>query len=293
MSPGSIALSRWGSLAVILLVALRFPSVRRLVGARAPTKLQGLGAFALGVCFLAPAHVMYYTSMGKTSTIVGAVFNATAPVWTAIFAFFFLRERLPWNRTVALVFGSVGAYIVAVGFAIPTLGSSDMQSNLLYLGGTMIESLGGVLAMTLVRRSSGLTILSAQVVGATLAFAIAPFLLGSTLPLAWPHAWSWPAFGAMSYLVLISGMFCFGMWYYIAEKVPLSYMVIVLLIQPIVSAVLGVWLRGEKVSWEEALGSVLILCALIIASLEKSRRSRSLPHGEDVPGHQRDNHNHG
>ena len=194
-----------------------------------------------------------------------------------------MRETLPLNRTLALVFGSIGAYIVAVGFAVPSLGTSDTKSNLLYLLGTVIECLGGVLAMTIVRRSSGLTILSAQAIGAAVAFSVAPLLLGTNLPLVWPHAWSWPAFGALSYLILISGLFCFGMWYFLAERAPLSYMVIVLLVQPIASTGLGVWLRGEKLTWEIVLGSCLILGALVMSSLERSRGTRAILHSDDVP----------
>ncbi len=290
MSAGAIALTRWGILAVLINVILRIPAFRNLVRAKTPSRIDGFLAFCIGIFFFAPAHVLYYTALGKTSTVVGAVLNATAPCWTALFALIFLREKFAWTRGVALIAGSIGAYVVVVGFALPTAGASDTTSNLLYMIGTMIECLGGVFAMRLVRKSSGLTILAGQITGGVVTFLLAPYLLGENLPLIWPSTWSWPAFAALSYLVLISGLLCFGLWYVVAERAPLSFMVVTLLIQPIVSTVLAIWLRHERFTFEMGVGSAMILLALVIASHEGSRLQRPFAHGNEVSRDQHDDH---
>lgn len=290
MSAGAIALTRWGFLAVLLNLALRVPRFRELVNAKTPRRKDGAYAFAIGIFLFAPAHILYYCALGKTSTVVGAVLNATAPVWTALFALVFLREKFPWTRGVALVAGSIGAYIVAVGFMMPSLGTSDSRSNLLYMIGTIVECLGGVFAMRLVRKSSGLTILTAQISGGLLTFLAAPYLLGQSLPLIWPTSWSWPAFAAMTYLIFISGLVCFATWYMVAERAPLSFMVVTLLIQPIASTILGVWFKHEQFTSEMGIGSTLILLALVIASHEGSRRSGSFTHRDEVGSQKHHDH---
>jgi drug/metabolite transporter (DMT)-like permease len=271
MSAGAIALCRWTTLAVILNLLLRNQKFRNTVKAKTPSRPDGLKAILVGIFLFAPAHVLYYSALGKTSTVVGAVLNATAPSWTALFALIFLSERFPLSRWIALFAGSIGAYIVAVGLTVPSFRAADTQSNLLYLLGTMLECLGSVFAMRLVRRSSGLTILAGQISGGVLTFALAPLLLGDKLPIVFPSVWSWPAFASVSYLVLISGLLCFGVWYTIAERAPLSFMVVTILVQPIASTLLGILVKHEPFTIETALGSGLILVALLIASHEGAK----------------------
>jgi drug/metabolite transporter (DMT)-like permease len=79
------------------------------------------------------------------------------------------------------------------------------------------------------------------------------------------------AWAAITYLVLIPGLFCFGTWYRLVEKVPLSLMVITLLLQPPLSALLGWRVLGESLTAEIGVGAALILAALAIGASERPK----------------------
>lgn len=269
MSPASIALFRWGSLAALLFALLQLSKFRELTGARWPSLPQAIGAMAIGIVLFAPAHVLYYTALKHASTVVGTVLNTTAPIWVAAFSFFILREKLTTGRLVAIGLGFVGAYFVSVGFQLPDLEQGETGSNLRYLIGTIIECLGGVLATRLIRQSSGITILAFQILGAVISFTMAPMFIGGDFAFRMPPTWDWAAFGAIAFLVLVPGLLCWGAWYVFAEKTPLNLMVVTILVQPIVGALIGFFWTHEQLTTNVLVGTVVIVSALCVASNER------------------------
>ncbi|RYG40320.1 hypothetical protein EON79_22805, partial [bacterium] len=126
----------------------------------------------------------------------------------------------------------------------------------------------GVGAAVLIRRSSGITILWFQVIGAALFYLLALPWLGSLTK----GPVGLPALAALAYLVLVAGMFNFGVWYTIVKKAPLSWMTITLLLQPPLSAVLGWVYLKERASANVWFGTALILIALGIGMIRVRTR---------------------
>lgn len=278
-SPAGIALVRWTTLGALLLGALQVPAFRRLTRARWPSRKECLQAMAIGAVLWAPSHLMYYTALGRTSTLEGSVLNTTAPVWTTSLAFVLLGERAVRQRVIALVIGLVGAWLVSVGLSMPRLSSGHTSGNLLYLAGVVSESLAGVLAARLVLRSSGITVLTLQILGAVATYCLGPVLLPRVLPFT--VSFSGASLGAIVYLVLMSGLVAFGGWYMLVERAPMSLMVLSLMIQPPLAALLAWAVLGETITPAIAAGSGLILAALFLAAAERASTRAAV---EEVAG---------
>ena len=138
---------------------------------------------ALGILFFAPAHLLFYASIGLTSEVDGSVLLSTTPLWTAIISFFFLKgEHMTTKRWVAIFLSFVGAYIVAVGFKFPDM-LGHTKGNLMFGSGVIIECVMGVLAAKIIRRTSGISVLVGQMWGGAISFWLAALFLGSSLPL--------------------------------------------------------------------------------------------------------------
>ncbi len=286
MSPVAVAQSRWGLLCVLLFAALRMPWFVRLTRPIWPDRRDTILAIMYGACFLGPAHLLYYTSLEHSSTVVGTVLNTTAPLWVAVFSLFILNERLTPARTAAIVLGISGAYMVSVGFHFPDFSGEDTTSNMRYLTATLLECLGGVLAIRLVRRNSGITILAFQVVGALLVFVLAPVILPRQLPVLWTSGFSMPATASIVYMVFIPGLLCWGAWYVVAERAPINKMVVSTLVQPIAAAFIAFYLTHEPITTPILVGSAVIISALLVAARTISLR-------EQVPSAKPDEGNHG
>jgi drug/metabolite transporter (DMT)-like permease len=213
--------------------------------------------------FFGPSHALYYYALQHTSTTEGTALGTTSPIWTATFAFVFLREKVGGRRFAALVVGLIGAYIVSIGFALPQVNAGHTYGNLIYLLATIMESAVTVIAAPIARRSSGITVLAWEVSGA--AFAL---ILISSLHLpGMEFAIKAPSLSgvlAISYLVLVAGMMCFAGWYMLVESAPVSLLVVSLMLQPPLAAIVGYFAFGEKITRDLVIGSVVILGALVL-----------------------------
>lgn len=279
MSPIAIAILRWSSLAVLLFGLLRIPWFRETTRAAWPSRGDAVRAVLVGMCLFGPAHALYYLALTRTSTIEGTVLGTTAPVWTALFAFFFLRERASPQRVGAIALGFFGAYVVSVGFQLPELRAGNTFGNAVYLGGVLAESAASVIVAPIIRRTSGITILAFQVLGASITLSLLPHLA----PSIWPFAigsGAWQPFAAVAYLVLVPGVVCFGVWYMLIERTPLSLMVLTILLQPPLSALIGWAALGERLTPTLGVGSALVLAALVLGASEHTRTRRPIPSEE-------------
>ncbi|MGV3616382.1 MAG: DMT family transporter [Fimbriimonas sp.] len=266
-SPAAIALLRWGALVVLLFGALQVPAFRKLTRAQWPSRGDSARAMLVGFCLFGPSHLIYYLALTRTSSIEATVLGTTAPVWTALMAFLFLRERVKGRRALAIGVGFAGAWVVSVGLALPQLRAGNTAGNLLYLGGVLAEAAAGVLAASLVRRSSGITILAFQVLGGVGTLALAPILMEGVLPFQASEITPL-ALGALAYLVLFPGLLCFSVWYMLVERTPLSLMVLSILLQPPLSALLGGLVLREPLTAQLGLGTALVLVALVLGATE-------------------------
>lgn len=218
--------------------------------------------------------------MGLTSEVEGSVLLSTSPLWTAIIAFFALKEeQMSAKRWGAIFLSFVGAYIVTVGFQLPKM-LDHTKGNLMFGGGVIIESLMGVIAARISRRTSGVSVLCGQMWGGATAFWLAAAFLGSSLPLAVP-SFSLANFYPMLYLVIISGIITFTTWYRIVEKSPLTLLAVVIGIQPPCAALIS-WAVDHKVpSFNTVIGALVIMVALLVGFVgEKAELQPSL----DPPG---------
>ena len=218
---------------------------------------------ARGILFFAPAHLLFYASIGLTSEVDGSVLLSTTPLWTAIISFFFLKgEHMTTKRWVAIFLSFVGAYIVAVGFKFPDM-LGHTKGNLMFGSGVIIECVMGVLAAKIIRRTSGISVLVGQMWGGAISFWLAALLFGSSLPLVVP-AFSFGVFLPLFYLIIISGILTFTVWYRIVETSPLTLISVVIGIQPPVAALLNWIVYHTQPTPNTIIGATVILAALLI-----------------------------
>ena len=259
---------RWTLLALLVPGLLLSPKFRTLARYKPLGGADRLRALAIGTFLFAPAHLLYYTSLPKTSSVEGTVLLTTAPLWTTLLSVLLLGERAELRRWVALGLAVIGAYIVAVGFALPKIAGSHVTGNAMFFTGVILECLSGVFAAGTSRRTSGIGTLAWQIVGAVPTYLLALLVLRPPIP----HP-NLAAAGAVAYLVLVSGIVTFSTWYVLTERAPLSLMVLPIGLQPPIAAALGYFVLGEEVKPSALLGALLILLALAIGFRRTGRAS--------------------
>ena len=262
---------RWVSLSSLLTLLLFLPWFRKFSNYQSMTRADWLRCLGIGLLMFGPSHLLYYSSIGLTSEVEGSVLLSTTPLWIAIISFFLLKgEHMTTKRWVAIFLSFVGAYIVAVGFKFPDmLGHS--KGNLMFGAGVLLECLMGVLAAKISRRTSGVSVLVGQMWGGTIAFVLAAVCLRTSLPLVVP-SFSIANYLPLFYLIFISGIITFTIWYRIVESSPLTLLSVVIGIQPPVAALLN-WLVYRTVpTTNSIIGATIIFAALLIGFVGESTK---------------------
>lgn len=265
-SPGALAAVRWTVVAACLLAFVRFRDLAMPKGRDAAIVL-GVGAL-----FFGPAHFLFYRSLQLTTPVEGVVLGTSAPIWTSLLAWIFLREKIGRAGWLALALGATGAYIVSVGFRAPSLDSKNAVGNVLYLTAVLFEAIVGIVVAPIVRRTSGIGVLSLQTLGAGTALMVA-------VPLIAPFnvAGDAAGWGAAGYMIVFGGLVNFGLWYGLVERNDLSFLAISLLVQPPLAALVSWLVRGETPTAQTAIGTLCILVALAISVAASRPRRTAAP----------------
>lgn len=220
-----------------------------------------VGALNSAVPFCLFAFAELTLSAGTTSVI-----NATTPLWGALVAYLWLRDRLTWLRTLGMVIGFAGVVTLVWDQVASAHGASAPAPAATVLAAAAAMGaalLYGVAANYTKRRLNGvdaLTVATGSMLGSSI--ALIPFALAY-----WPaqHV-SASAWGA----VLSLGVACTGVAYFIYFHLlnvtgPARAMTVTFVI-PVFGILWGALFLGEQVSTPMLLGCAIVLVGTALAT---------------------------
>lgn len=269
VSASMLIAARWTLFAVALWLLSRVAWFRQTTGFASPRGRLAIYSMLIGAFLQGPSHFLYTWAIPRSSTTETSILNLSSPLWTALLAWLLLREHVTKRRWLAIAIACSGTYLISIGFQLPSLDSGHALGNLVYLLGTILETLAVILSIPIVRASNGMGTLATQVTGV----AIGALILGMFVPAVGPltvTAMTPGVAGAILYLAFIAGLFCFGGWYVLMEKVPISFMVMSLTLQGPLSTLIGVFGRGERITPAIVAGFIAIAGALVLSGSEKA-----------------------
>ncbi|GAB4570135.1 MAG: DMT family transporter [Anaerolineae bacterium] len=248
------------SLAALMLTpfALRQPNRQHL--SELSPRQKGLAVLA-GV-FLAFHFAFWITSLEHVSVLISVVLVTTSPLWVALLSPVLLKEPLQKKTVVGIVLAFVGGVLVSAGgqAILPTMDASPLLGSLL--------SILGALAVAF--------------------YIIIGRHIRATVPVV-PYTWLTYSAAALTLLmmVLVSGQQLIGysnrvyLWLlllavfpqaightsfnYALGSLPAAYVSLVILGEPVASAILAFILLGETPTAIQLAGSALILFAVLQA----------------------------
>ncbi len=237
----------------------------------------------VGIISSALPFLLYMAAALVLNAGLMSVFNATTPIWGALIAWLWLGERLNALRILGLAVGVAGIVGLAWGTADFRAGDQGISPTLgiaACLGATLLYGLGANVSR---RHLSGVPPLA--VAGGS--------LLASTVALAVPAAWVWPAMppDAHAWAAAAALAFaCTGLAYVlyfrlIAHAGPANAMAVTFLIPPF--AIAWGWIFLDEIpSFATVVGcSVVLLGTALATGLIGKQRSES-KNGRPVPPEQ-------
>lgn len=201
------------------------------------------------------------TAFGQllTETSKAAIVAFTMPVWAAVMAAVFLRERLTVARIAALGLGMV---------ALATLVSEDWAAflarpaGLLLMLGSAIAWAAGTVYLKAVDWRLGLVARAAWMV----ALSAPPVIV---LSLAFDRPWtlSFPSplvLWTLAYHIVFPMAFCYVAWVTLVGRLPATVAAIATLLIPVVGVGSAVVLLGDPPTWQKAVALVLVLASVVL-----------------------------
>ena len=213
--------------------------------------------FALGSVGIALAYAIFYSGVMRTTSSDSSLMFACEPLLIALFAVAFLRERLRPLQWLGMFAGVYGIWLIA----------GQATGNVLALVALTVESSMSVVGKRLTERYRGLTLCAAEMlIGSA---CLAPFAVWECITRP-PHL-TWAGAAGALYLCLACSAFCYGVWYRLLARYPVSTMGAFILVQPLFGPAWGWLLRGEPLKRVSAIGGVLVVVGLILTSLVRRR----------------------
>ena len=270
--PWVFAFERAVAVATILTVLAfalgqRFPRRPRVLAATAVAGVANIG-FSWIVIFWAEQFV--------PSGLV-AVFGATAPVWTAVFAHFLVRgDRLSPLKLVALALGLIGTALL-VGAPSLSEGPNALIATILLALVPMSWAVAAILAARVLARESPVAIIGLQTwVGA---LVLLPFALSQ-----WSQPQHWGLEAGIAFAYLVIGGSCVGLvlnlWLFRRLR-PTTVMLSQVLI-PTQALLIGAFALGEEFTWRMLAGAALVVSAVAVNARSGGSSRPSEPVAEPV-----------
>jgi drug/metabolite transporter (DMT)-like permease len=223
---------------------------------------------AIGIIGGGLAFLLYFTGLSLTTSSRAAFLHKTLPIYTTVLAFIFLKERVSRRQSLGLLAMLFGAFLLVSAQIRPAeFWANPQLGDMFVLLAAMLWGVENVLAKyALIKDESNLVVSFARMLIGSLFLFAAVFALGkagSLLALS-------P--GQLSNVLISTGLlfgyvFCY---YWSIKLINVSKASALLLIAPVITLLIGVYVFGEPLPWFQRIGSALILLGAFLVVKERS-----------------------
>jgi len=218
------------------------------------------------------AFLLFFTGLKFTTAGRAAFLHKTLPIYVALFAFFFLKEKIPRKQVYALAIMLVGTLVIFSAQINPAeLWMNPQLGDMLVLGATVLWALENVAAKKVMSDGAKNSIVSFARMffgGLVLFGAVALTNKFGVLFSLTVQQWN---------NIFVSTVVLFGyvlFWFWSLRYINVSKASILLLIAPVVSLVAGVMWLGEPAPLMQLVGSAAILIgAYFVANIRSEMKT--------------------
>lgn len=227
--------------------------------------------FFIGLLNSGIPFALFAFALLSVSTGLSSILNATVPLFGALVAWVWLKDRPHSLRILGLVIGFVGVALLAWGKASFKPDASGLSTGWAVLACLLACLCYGISASYAKRHLGGLP----SLVTAT------GSQLGATLGLALPTVWLWPKTmpGTSAWLALLAvGVLCTGvayiLYFRLIERIGPAGSLTVTFVVPVFAVIYGVLFLGETVStWMLLCGAIIVCGTALSVGLFKVKAS--------------------
>ncbi|PWW28967.1 drug/metabolite transporter (DMT)-like permease [Cytobacillus oceanisediminis] len=272
-SPGTLTILRW-SIAIICLIPLVWWKEKKLI----PPKESILPMFLMGITGVALFQAMQFMALEKTSATNVGLISTLNMFSIAAFSFLFLKEKIHSLQFVSMFVSLFGVLLVLSKGNLELLVSLQFNRGDLYMlaavGMWGMYSVCSKWAMATV--TPMMSILYSGIFGllVLLPFNISDFTVTDV---------NASFLQSILYTGLISTVLCMVLWNIGVKKLGPNTSGLFLNFNPIFTAVLAFAFLGEKMTWLQAAGSVIVIAGCFLFTILKHKPAKIQKQKIEVP----------
>lgn len=218
-----------------------------------------------GLVSIAAFFFVYLTAIERTSVATAAILLYTAPAFVVVLSSILFGELLTRTKIGTVLLAFTGCVLVVRGYDPGSL-RLNLPGVLAGLGSGFTYALYSIFGKTALWRYSPMTTLAYALGFGTVFLGAAAAATGALAASHPPQGWLW-----ILYLALITTLL--AQWLYLVglRQIEAGRASLVATIEPVVAAVLGFGILGERMEPLQILGGVLILTAVVSVRREPAR----------------------
>jgi len=214
------------------------------------------------------AFLLYFNGLELTTSSRGAFLHKTLPIYVTILAFIFLKEKIPKKQLLALGIMFLGTTILYIDKITPSaLWSNPSFGDLLVIFATILWAVENTIAKKVMIKGESNFIISAarMFIGSLFLFSV--IILFGKLDILFSLSINQILGLLVSTGILFGYIFC---WYSSVKLINVSKAATILLLSPVISMILGIFMFNEPTPIFQLGGSVLILLGGYLVTKIKS-----------------------
>ena len=229
---------------------------------------------AIGIIGGGFAFLLYFTGLKLTTSGRGAFLHKTLPIYVAILAYIFLKEKIPKKQSYALgvmVLGTIILYAAKIGPA--ALWSNPSLGDILIIGATILWAVESVIARKVMLKGETNFVVGfgRMFIGAIVLWAV--MLLTGKVDVLLSLSAIQIRNLFISTAILSGYVLC---WYWSIKLINVSKAAALLLLSPVISIIIGILWLGEPAPPLQLLGSALILAGAYLVTKIRSEFTTGL-----------------
>lgn len=252
------------------MATLLFWLFHRAMGkSQTPKSADLLRFFASAVFGVAVNQIFFFKGISLTSPIMGSVIMTSTPIAVLIISYFLIREKITWLKFTGILIGGMGALLLITSQGTD-FSNTTVKGNLFILINAVSYSIYLVIVKPLMIRYDALTVIKWV------------FLFGSfmVIPVGFSDLTStnWASFDfsiwlSIGYIIIGSTFLAYLLNLWSLKTVSPSLVGYYIYLQPIFATVIAIIFRGDELTMNHIIFSILIFSGVFLVSYSKTKTS--------------------
>ena len=210
-------------------------------------------------------QICFINGLARTSVAHTGFIVALGPVMVLALSCLLRLEPLTMLKFLGMLISFGGVAILTLGGAEKG-STAHWQGDLIVLAGSLSFAYYTIQVKEIAHRYDALTL-------NTLTFALGsllmiPFAARSVLHIRWAHV-AMSAWGGLAFMIVLGTVAAYLIYAFALTELSASRVAAFAYLQPVVAALLGVWLLGERITLRVVAGGALILLGVYLAERER------------------------